>query len=170
MEESGEKWRILYFYTVIHNLGLKLDRFLGNIDAKTDIKGRVFVPAPFRRILQTSGNTKLVLKMDVHQKCLTLYPENVFNEEVDNMRLRLNKWNPDQQGIFRKFVRDVEVLEIDTNGRILIPKKYLQTAEITSDVCFLGMNNVIELWAKNKLEDSLPDEDKFREGIEKFMS
>ncbi len=147
-----------------------MERFLGNIDAKTDVKGRAFVPAPFRKILQTSGSAKLVLKADVYQKCLTLYPEDVFNEEVDNMRSRLNKWNPEQQNVFRKFVKDVEVLEIDANGRVLIPKKYLQFAGITSDVCFLGMSNVIELWAKNKLDESLPGEDEFRQGIEKFMS
>ena len=40
-------------------------RFIGNIEAKTDSKGRVFLPACFRRILQTGGCDKVMLRKDV---------------------------------------------------------------------------------------------------------
>ena len=49
-------------------------RFLGNIEAKTDAKGRAFLPANFRKILQVSGEEKLVLRKDVFQPCLVIYP------------------------------------------------------------------------------------------------
>ena len=42
-------------------------RFIGNIEAKTDSKGRVFLPACFRRILQTGGCDKVMLRKDVYQ-------------------------------------------------------------------------------------------------------
>lgn len=42
-------------------------RFLGNIEAKTDAKGRVFIPAGFRRQLQSASEEKLVLRKDVFQ-------------------------------------------------------------------------------------------------------
>ncbi|MBR6015818.1 MAG: cell division/cell wall cluster transcriptional repressor MraZ, partial [Prevotella sp.] len=76
-------------------------RFLGNIEAKTDAKGRVFLPAVFRKVLQSSGEESLVLRKDVFQSCLVLYPESVWNEQMDTLRQRLSRWNALHQQIFR---------------------------------------------------------------------
>ena len=57
-------------------------RFLGNIEAKTDAKGRAFLPAVFRKVLQASSEECLVLRKDVFQKCLVLYPEKIWNEQA----------------------------------------------------------------------------------------
>ncbi|MDR0232259.1 MAG: division/cell wall cluster transcriptional repressor MraZ [Dysgonamonadaceae bacterium] len=145
-------------------------RFLGNIDAKTDVKGRVFIPASFRKILQTSGNTCLILKKDIFQDCLILYPETVWNDELEKLRERLSIWNEEQQNIFRQFIRDVEMLEIDSNGRVLIPKRYLQMAGIISDIRFMGMFDKIEIWSKDNSEKTKMDADSFKRGIEKYMA
>ena len=42
-------------------------RFLGNIEAKVDVKGRAFLPAVFRKILQMAGEERLVMRKDVFQ-------------------------------------------------------------------------------------------------------
>ena len=146
-----------------------MGRFLGNIDAKTDVKGRVFIPASFRKILQTSENACLILKKDDFQDCLLLYPEAVWNEELEKLRDRLSVWNEEQQNIFRKFVKDVETLEIDSNGRVLIPKRYLQMAGIISDIRFMGVYDRIEIWSKDNLDKTEMDADAFKKGIEKYM-
>ena len=52
-------------------------RFLGNSEAKTDAKGRVFFPAVFRKQLQTAAEECLILRKDTYQDCLVLYPESV---------------------------------------------------------------------------------------------
>ena len=127
-------------------------RFLGNIEAKADAKGRVFIPAQFRRQLQAGSEDKLIMRKDVFQDCLVLYPEEVWNEELNELRQRLNKWNANHQLIFRQFVSDVEIITIDGNGRILIPKRYLQIAGIQSDVRFIGVDSKIEIWAKERTE------------------
>ena len=44
-------------------------RFLGNIEARTDAKGRAFLPSVFRKALQMSGEETLVLRKDVFQEC-----------------------------------------------------------------------------------------------------
>jgi len=160
-------------YILLHCISLnikKLVKFLGNIDAKTDVKGRVFIPASFRKTLQTSGNTYLILKKDVFQDCLILYPETVWNEELEKLRERLSVWNEEQQNVFRQFVRDVETVEIDSNGRILIPKRYLQMAGIISDVRFMGVFDRIEIWSKDRLEKTKMDAEAFKKGIEKYMA
>ena len=105
-------------------------RFLGNIEAKTDAKGRAFLPASFRKILQVSGEENLVLRKDVFQPCLVVYPESVWNELLDQLRKKLNRWNAKEQQIYRTFIADAILLTLDGNGRFLIPKRLLKQADI----------------------------------------
>jgi MraZ protein len=146
-----------------------MDRFIGNIDAKMDVKGRVFIPATFRKILQTSGDTRLILRKDVYQKCLVLYPGNIWEEELTELRSRLNKYNEEQQQIFRQFVMGAELLEMDSSGRILIPKRYLQMANISSDVRFIGMDYTIEIWSRMPSGKLPLDEEVFKENFGKHL-
>lgn len=147
-----------------------MERFLGNIDAKVDAKGRAFVPAAFRKILQSSEVPRLIMRKDIFQDALVLYPEPVWNDKLDQLRERLSNWDEEQQNIFRMFVLDAEVLEMDANGRVLIPKRYLQLVGITTDIRFVGVDYTIEIWAKNKLEKPLMSSDDLKKGIQKWMS
>ncbi|MCK9501436.1 MAG: division/cell wall cluster transcriptional repressor MraZ [Lascolabacillus sp.] len=144
-------------------------QFLGNIEAKTDAKGRIFIPAIFRKCLQNEGESFLVLRKDIFQNCLVLYPGSVWESEINELRNSLSKWNREQQQIFRQFVLDAERLEIDANGRVLIPKRYLQMAFIETNVRFLGVDNTIEIWAKEELEKPLVDPDEFSSKLEELM-
>lgn len=145
-------------------------QFLGNIEAKIDAKGRVFVPAAFRKILQSSTQNTLILRKDLFQDCLVLYPVEVWEEEVAKLRSRLSRWDREQQALFRQFVVDAERLEIDSNGRILISKRYCQMVSIISDVRFLGVDNTIEIWAKEGLEKTLIPADDFSSRIQALMN
>lgn len=145
-------------------------QFLGNIEAKIDAKGRVFVPAAFRKILQSSAQNTLILRKDLFQDCLVLYPVEVWEEEVAKLRSRLNRWDREQQALFRQFIVDAERLDIDTNGRILISKRYCQMVSIVSDVRFLGVDNTIEIWAKEGLEKTLIPADDFSSRIQALMN
>lgn len=126
--------------------------FIGNIEARTDAKGRVFIPSIFRRQIAEGGEQCLVMRKDVYQDCLVLYPKASWLATMEQLRSRLNKWDQRQQMIFRQFVSDVEIVNIDASGRILIPKRYLQMAHIASDVRFIGMDDTIEIWAKEKAD------------------
>lgn len=144
-------------------------RFLGNIEAKTDTKGRVFLPSVFRKVLQASGEEALVLRKDVFQTCLVLYPQSVWDQQLDELRARLNKWNPEHQQILRQFVFDAETISLDGNGRFLIPKRYMELANIASDVRFIGMDDTIEIWGKDNAMPLLSAQD-FGEQISKVMT
>lgn len=145
-------------------------QFLGNIEAKLDAKGRVFLPAAFRKSLQSAGQASFVLRKDIFQECLVLYPLDAWEEEVNMLRLKLNKWNKDHQQLFRQFMIDSERLELDTNGRILIPKRYLALAKVDSEVRFLGVDNTIEIWAKSKLDEPLIPANQFSEELQRLMN
>ena len=99
-------------------------RFLGNSEAKTDAKGRVFLPANFRKQLQTASEESLIMRKDIYQDCLILYPESAWNEQMNELDMRehyvnefiakakeyieMPKLTPE---LLRVFIRKIEVME-----------------------------------------------------------
>ena len=145
-------------------------RFLGNIEAKTDSKGRAFLPANFRKILQVSGEENLVLRKDVFQPCLVIYPESVWNEQLDSLRAKLCRWNAREQQIYRAFIADATILTLDGNGRFLIPKRLLKLADIDQAIRFVGMGDTIEIWKSNEEEETFMDPEEFSKALQEIMS
>ena len=145
-------------------------RFLGNIEAKTDAKGRAFLPAVFRKVLQASGEENLVLRKDVFQPCLVLYPESVWNTRLDMLKQQLRPWKPAHQQIFRQFVSEAEVVTLDGNGRFLISKRLQRAADINQDIQFIGMDDTIELWSPQDLTKTLRTDEDFSREFEDIMN
>ena len=144
-------------------------RFLGNSDAKTDAKGRIFLPAFFRKQLQAAAEECLIMRKDIYQSCLVLYPESAWNRQMNELRNRLNLWNPKHQMVFRQFVSDVEVITLDSNGRFLIPKRYLKLANIEQEVRFIGMDDTIEIWSKEIADKPFMAPEEFEKELEEIM-
>ena len=145
-------------------------RFLGNIEAKTDAKGRAFLPASFRKILQVSGEENLVLRKDVFQPCLVVYPESVWNELLDQLRKKLNRWNAKEQQIYRTFIADAILLTLDGNGRFLIPKRLLKQADIEQSIRFVGMGDTIEIWKNEEEWETFMEQEEFSKALQEVMS
>ena len=145
-------------------------RFLGNIEAKTDTKGRAFLPAVFRKVLQASDEENLVLRRDVFQKCLVLYPESVWNSRLDLLKQQLRPWKQSHQQMFRQFVSEAEVVTLDGNGRFLISKRLQKIAEIDQDIQFIGMDDTIEIWSPRNLEQTLKTDEDFGSEFENIMN
>jgi len=144
-------------------------QFLGNIEAKVDQKGRVFIPAQFRKILEDAAVERLVLRKDVYQDCLVLYPESVWMETQEQLRRLLNRWNPVEQNIFRQFVSDAELLVPDTNGRILVPKRYQKMVGIEAEVRFIGIDNTIEIWARERADQPFMSPEDFSRALQNTL-
>lgn len=145
-------------------------RFIGSIEAKIDSKGRIFLPACFRRTLQAAGCDKMILRKDPHGQCLALYPEETWYTLLDQLRSRLDRWSAQGQNIFRMFVANVEEVSIDANGRILLQKRYRDLAGIKQEVCFVGMDDTIEIWAKENTEEPFMDPQEFARELERIMT
>ena len=144
-------------------------RFLGNIDAKTDTKGRAFLPATFRKVLNASGEESLILRKDIFEPCLVLYPQSVWNQRMDALRKRLSRWNKHDQMIYRQFVTDVEIITLDNSGRFLIPKRYLKMVNIDQQIRFTGMDDCIEIWATGDSEQPFMSAEEFSKAMEETM-
>ncbi len=144
-------------------------RFIGDYIAKTDAKGRAFLPAPLRRTLESEGEKRLVLRNDLFQHCLVLYPESVWNAELDDLKSKLNRYNSKHQMMLRRFVADAELVELDGNGRFLIGKRKLEFASISSEVRFLAVDERIEVWDKATLDRVMSEGDGLGQEMEDLL-
>ena len=123
-----------------------MQTFIGNIEARLDEKGRIFVPASYRKILAESESKRIVMRRDTDNECLMFYPEHIWNEKVEQMRQVLDEWDPEDQLLLMQFMADAEFLEPDGQGRVLLQKKNLETIGAQNDVLFVGMLNRFALW------------------------
>ena len=144
-------------------------RFFGNFPAKADIKGRVILPAAFRKVLEAENERKLVIRHDFYQDCLVIYPESVWNQMLDELESKLNKWNRKHQDILRRFVEGVEKFELDGNGRLLINKRKMDKAGINQDIMFLAVTDKIEVWGAEKYAEHFAQDDGMGDDLESVM-
>lgn len=144
-------------------------RFTGNIDAKVDEKGRVFVPSSFRKILQREDSQGLILRRDVFQKCLVLYPQEVWNAQVDAITARTNMFDRQGRDALRRYVAGAEAITLDSGGRMLIPRRYLEETGIKNEVRFIGVDDTIEIWERQAAEALLTDPNSLADNLEQMM-
>ena len=122
--------------------------FRGISSAKLDAKGRVSIPARFRERLIDAAGGKLVITIDVHEKCLLLYPLSEW-ELVQRDLDALPNIDPDNRWLQRKLIGHANDLEIDASGRILLPAPLRDYGGLEKILVLLGQGNKIEIWAQD---------------------
>lgn len=130
-----------------------MSTFIGKYEAKADNKGRVFIPASYRKLLAEGERDRVVMRRDAHNECLVMYPLSAWNAKVEALKSNLDEWNPEDELLLMQFVSEAEFLDIDTQGRVLISKKHMQSIAIDStDMLFVGMSDRFAVWAKSTFE------------------
>jgi MraZ protein len=130
-----------------------MSTFIGKYEAKADIKGRIFIPSAYRKLLPDGERERIVMRKDTENDCMILFPEHVWTKKVEDFKSKLDEWNPQDQLLLMQFVSDAEWLDIDSQGRVLISKKNLQTIGIeNSEVLFVGMIDRFAVWSKSRYE------------------
>lgn len=129
----------------------ELSSFLGKYYNTLDPKGRIIIPAPFREILSSTKNTKLIIANDAFDRCLCAYPVEEWGKLVD--RVKEKPQTMDSVKYFmRRVVGSAVECELDKQGRIQIPSALRVDAGLSSEVVVMGQGNRIEIWEKNALE------------------
>ena len=72
--------------------------------------------------------------------------------------------------MFRQFVSEAEVVTLDGNGRFLISKRLQRAAGISQDIQFIGMDDTIEIWSPQDLQQTLRSDEEFGKEFEKIMN
>jgi len=132
-----------------------MSTFIGKYEAKADVKGRIFIPSAYRKLLPDGEKGRVVMRKDADNDCLIIFPEHVWNEKLNDFKSKLDEWNSTDQMLLMQFVSDAEWLDIDSQGRVLLSKKNLQSIGVeNSEVLFVGMIDRFAVWSKSRYEQA----------------
>ena len=110
------------------------------------------------------------MRKDIHQDCLVLFPKSVWDARVDALMERVNEWDDEAMMVVRQYMKEAEELAIDGNGRILIPRRYLDMVQVDQTVRLIGINNTIEIWAAEKAEKPFLSQAEFSAKLKALMT
>jgi MraZ protein len=133
-----------------------LNPLIGTYECKVDAKGRLMLPAAIKKQLLPMLQDGFVLKRAVFQPCLELYPMTEWNALMEKVN-KLNRFKKKNNDFIRRFTAGVKVIEVDTTGRLLIPKDLMAFSDITKDIVVSSAINIIEIWDKDKYEQAIDD-------------
>ena len=129
-----------------------------------DGKGRLAVPTRYREAL----SAELVVTIDTEETCLLLYPAMQWQVIEDNLQ-RLPSFNVAARRIQRLLIGHATDVELDGNGRVLIPPLLRDYAKLDKRVVMIGQGNKFEVWDEalwqSRREQWLVDEASKEDGL-----
>lgn len=126
--------------------------FIGEFNLKIDAKGRLVFPSALKKQINSSAQDSFVIKEDLFEKCLVLYPMEEWERQNSILRKKLNPFNAKHNMFLRGFAKGAAELSLDGSSRLLIPKRLLNYANIDKEVVLAGQNGKIEIWSKDQYE------------------
>jgi MraZ protein len=143
--------------------------FIGDYTCRVDEKGRVTLPSAFKKQMDSASGDRFVVKKDIFEKCLVLYPFDEWERQNRMIRERINPYNKEHNKFLRNFYRGTAELTLDGNSRLLIPKRLLDLVEASREVIMAGQDGKIEIWASHLYDQMEESEDDFAMLAEKIM-
>ncbi|NLW51982.1 MAG: division/cell wall cluster transcriptional repressor MraZ [Tissierellia bacterium] len=121
--------------------------YIGEYIHSTDDKGRVIMPQKFRE--QLSHTFYITKGID---GCLFVYDETEWNNMVEKMKsLKLTSRKARE---FSRFIfAPARELEVDKQGRIIIPQNLREFAKVDKEVAIIGVSTRIEIWSKERYDE-----------------
>ncbi|MEN8787609.1 MAG: division/cell wall cluster transcriptional repressor MraZ [Flavobacteriales bacterium] len=130
--------------------------YLGEYICKLDAKGRLTVPSGLKKQLDNEGREGFVLNRGF-EGCLGLYPHKDWLE-VSKKLNDLNLFTIKNRAFVRKFQNGATKLDMDGNGRVLLPKDLQEFAGISKEVVLFAYADRIEIWDKAKYDEVMNEE------------
>ena len=127
--------------------------FMGRYNHTIDPKGRLSIPSKYREIL---GDEFVVSKgMD---GCLFVFDNSEWQNFAEKLR-ELPMMDKEVRQFTRFFLAGAASVEVDKQGRILLPSVLREFADITKDAVLVGVGSRIEIWSKNRWEGTVTYQD-----------
>jgi MraZ protein len=134
---GGKKWEKM-------GHGAHPTMFRGANRLTLDLKGRMVMPTRYRERLQERCGGKLVITVDRDQ-CLLIYPMPDW-EEIERKLMRLPSLDPRSRRLQRLMVGHATEIELDGQGRVLLPQNLREFGSLTRDATLIGQGQHFELW------------------------
>ncbi|MBQ3690543.1 MAG: hypothetical protein II937_11880 [Bacteroidales bacterium] len=128
--------------------------FTGDFQIKIDAKGRFVLPSAFLEQAESEGGRTFVIKKDIYEKCLILYTQSSWRERAEAVKARLNPFNRQHNSFLREFFKDTAEAALDSNNRLLVPKRLAEEVSLEKDIIVIGLGDKIELWSEEVFNNS----------------
>ncbi len=129
---------------------------IGTFQCKADVKGRLMMPRALKKQLSSNLDKPFILKKSVFQNCLELFPFSEWELTMKKIN-KLNRFVKKNNDFIRMYNAGVRIVEMDSNGRILIPKDLLKTYFSNNELVLTSAVNIIEIWDKSNYENNIND-------------
>jgi MraZ protein len=136
--------------------------FKGTYRHRIDPKGRLPVPAAFRRALAAAGGEGLVAT--VLDQCLAVYPGAEW-ERLEAQLRQLPAFSRDVKALTRLLASRAVDCELDVQGRILLPAALRKAAELSGEVVVVGVVDRFELWAPARWDDFVRESERLLDDV-----
>ncbi len=144
-------------------------RFSARYNALIDDKGRVVLPAAFKKAMGDLAEEPLVVEKDIYKECLNIFPEKYWNQRLDAIEKQLNQFDEEDDDLLADLYENYTTVTLAPNGRINIPSDFLDHAGIRRDVVLVGKGKSIRMWDEEKYNEAKkvrkPLRDMFRERL-----
>ncbi|HOF19615.1 MAG TPA: cell division/cell wall cluster transcriptional repressor MraZ [Bacteroidales bacterium] len=121
--------------------------FIGENFCKVDAKGRITLPAAFKKQMPSDARDHFIVRKDIFDNCLVLYSLDDWNKQLEKIRKKVNPYNRAHSSFLRNFFKGMAELELDSNSRFLVPRRLLDLIDAGRDVVLAGQEGRIEIWA-----------------------
>jgi len=131
--------------------------FIGTYECKIDDKGRIKIPLPIVKQIESLSTKCFVIKRSVFQTCLEVYP--MKNWEKLMLKINsLNRFIKKNADFIRMFTAGVKTVEVDTIGRLQISKDLVQFAGFSKEIVITSAGDIFEIWDKGTYERVISEE------------
>jgi MraZ protein len=146
-----------------------MSTFIGDYTCKVDAKGRILLPSAFKKQMPADAQDHFVVRKDIFVECLVLYSIEDWNKEVEKIRKRTNPYNREHNNFLRNYYKGTAELSLDSNNRLLIPKRLMDLIGADRDVVLAGQDGHIEIWAESNYEKVYMSPGAFGDLAEKIL-
>ncbi len=164
MVESGV---FLYIFTLSNHFAMA--SFIGDYKCKVDAKGRIVLPSAFKKQMPSAAHDRFVVKKDIFEKCLVLYPMDEWQRQNEIIRERINPYNKEHSMFLRGYFKGTAEVVLDGSNRLLIPRRLLEEAGVDGEAVLAGQDGKIEIWNSYQYDNVAGDADDFAGLAEKIL-
>ncbi len=127
-------------------------KVIGKDYCTVDSNGRFKFPSALKKQLISVVNNGFVIRESIYGDYLELYPMDIWENEIEKIRKKLNPFNPKDIILIRKLSEGNKV-ELDNNDRILIPGDQKKAKSIKKDIILVSRINIFEIWDVEKYNE-----------------
>ena len=125
---------------------------IGTYECKIDVKGRLLLPVNLKKQLGDHVNESFIVRRSVFQNCLELHPFYEWKLTMEKIN-KLNKFVKKNNDFIRMYNAGVRIVELDSNGRLLIPKDLSKIYFSNNEIVLTSAINIVEIWDKKQYEN-----------------